>query len=69
MILNWTVAAMQQRIDQAYRAGDEDSGTMLEGILELYEAGEMEITFEGGQPLYRWQCDIDPPPADLLIDD
>ncbi len=69
MVLDWTVAAMQQRIDRAYRSGDEDSAVMLEGILELYEAGEMQIAWENGRPMYRWQCDIDPPPEDLLRDD
>jgi hypothetical protein len=69
MILDWTVAAMQQRIERAYCSGDDDSAVMLEGLLELYEAGEMQIAWEGGRPLYRWQCDIDPPPEDLLRDD
>ena len=68
MILDWTAAAMQQRIDRCYAQGHVDHAVVLEGVLELYEAGEMEIAWEHGAPMYRWVCDIDPPPEELLDD-
>lgn len=69
MILDWTAAAMQQRIDQSYARGDVDRAVMLEGVLELYEMGEMEIAWENGAPMYRFVCDVDPPHGGLSGDD
>ena len=69
MVIDFTVAAMQHRIDKLYREGESQHALMLEGVLELYEMGEMQIMWQNGAPLYRWQCDIDPPPEDLLRDD
>ncbi len=69
MVIDFTVAAMQQRIDKLYNEGESQHALMLEGVLELSEMGEMPIAWKNGQPLYRWQCDVDPPPEDLLRDD
>ena len=68
MILDWTAAAMQRRINQSYEQGDPDLAILLEGVLELYEAGEMEIAWQDGAPMYRYVCDVDPPPEGLLED-
>jgi len=68
MILDWTAAAMKQRIDQSYAQGDVDRAVMLEGVLELYEAGEMEIAWENGAPMYRFVCDVEPPPEAMQDD-
>jgi len=61
MIIDWTAAAMQQRIDRCYAHGEVDHAVVLEGVLELYEAGEMEIAWEHGAPMYRWVCDAEAP--------
>ncbi len=65
MIIDWTAAAMQQRIDRCYAQGEIDHAVMLEGVLELYELGEMEIAWENGAPMYRFVCDVDPPHGEL----
>jgi hypothetical protein len=68
VILDWTAAALQQRIDRFYAEGELDSAVMTEGLLELYELGEMSIAWEDGAPLYRWICDTDPPHGELSDD-
>jgi hypothetical protein len=69
VILDWTAARLRKRIDDLRAQGFEDQAIEDEGMLELYELGEMEVAWVGGSPEYRWCCDVDPPPEGMLRDD
>jgi len=69
VILDWTAARLRKRIDVLRAQGFEDQAIEDEGMLELYELGEMEVAWVEGSPEYRWCCDVDPPPEGMLRDD
>ena len=69
MILDWTEAALARRVLELWELDRQEDALLTESMLELYQMGEVEVVWSDGYPKYRFLCDIDPPPEDLLRDD
>ena len=53
MILDFSLIKLYDNLKKLYSSGDQESVEVLQALIEGYAAGDIDVIWEGGEPLFQ----------------